>query len=121
MVARSDVKKQECWVSAVVIACAIVGAACWNPGSGDTATTIGTDLDQISAESVAAEAPEADDQPAEELEDAQPLYETETADVLFDQNVVHTFEIEVPAVALAELDADPAAEKYVEGQPRLWW
>jgi len=109
------VKKQECWVSAVVIACAIVGAACWNPGSGDTATTIGTDLDQISAESVAAEAPEADDQPAEELEDAQPLYETETADVLFDQNVVHTFEIEVPAVALAELDADPAAEKYVEG------
>ena len=108
-------------MGAVVIACAIVGAACSSPGGGDTGTIIGTDLDQISAESVAAEAPEGDDQSAEELEDAQPLYETETADVLFDQNVVHTFEIEVPAVALAELDADPAAEEYVEGSLRLWW
>jgi hypothetical protein len=110
--------KQGCRMSAVVIACAIVGAACSSSGGRDTATTTSTDLDQISTESVAAEAPEApeaDDQQAEAVEGEQPRYETQTADVLFDQNVVHTFEIELPAAALAELDADPVAEEYVEG------
>ncbi len=36
-------------------------------------------------------------------------------DLLFDQEQLHTFEIDLPEEALAQLDADPAAEEYVEG------
>ena len=37
------------------------------------------------------------------------------SDYIFDQEKLHTFELKLPATALAELDADPAAEQYVEG------
>lgn len=43
------------------------------------------------------------------------LYATEDATVLFDPSVVHTFDINLAPEALAELDAEPAAEEYVEG------
>lgn len=82
---------------------------------GDSATTIGANSDPASTESVAAEAIKAEEQSEDESAGVQRRYQTESADVLFDQNVVHTFEIELPEAALAELDANPAAEEYVEG------
>ncbi len=45
----------------------------------------------------------------------QPRYTTGDSDQLFDQDAFHTFEIDLDPAALAELDADPAAEEYVEG------
>lgn len=38
-----------------------------------------------------------------------------SAETLFDQDVLHTFEIDLPTDALARLDADPAAEEYEVG------
>ncbi len=38
-----------------------------------------------------------------------------SSDVLFDQNELHTFELTLSEEALAQIDADPAAEQYVEG------
>lgn len=46
---------------------------------------------------------------------AGPGYESGDDDYLFDQEQMHTFEINLPDDALAALDADPAAEEYVEG------
>ena len=37
------------------------------------------------------------------------------SDYIFDQNKLPTFELTLPPEHLAEIDADPAAEKYVEG------
>ncbi len=37
------------------------------------------------------------------------------SDYIFDQNKLPTFELNLPETALAEIDADPAAEEYVEG------
>ncbi len=102
-------------IGAVAIACVLVSAACSSSGVSDTATTIGVETEPASIDSVAAEAIETDDQPSEASAGEPARYETESADVLFDQGVVHTFEIELPEAALAELDADPAAEEYVEG------
>lgn len=42
-------------------------------------------------------------------------YESESSDVLFDPDVVHTFAIDLDPDKLAEIDADPTAEEYVEG------
>ena len=39
----------------------------------------------------------------------------EKSDYIFDQDKFHTFELNLPSASLAELDADPAAEEYVEG------
>ena len=40
---------------------------------------------------------------------------TEKSDYIFDQKKLPTFELNLPARALAEIDADPSAEEYVEG------
>ena len=37
------------------------------------------------------------------------------SDYIFDQEKLHTFELNLPESALAQIDADPAAEEYVEG------
>ena len=37
------------------------------------------------------------------------------SEFIFDQNKLHTFELNLPAAALAKINADPAAEEYVEG------
>jgi hypothetical protein len=37
------------------------------------------------------------------------------SDYIFDQEKLHTFELNIPGSALAKLDADPSAEEYVEG------
>lgn len=42
-------------------------------------------------------------------------YLENNSDYIFDQNRLHTFELNLPPEALAQLDADPAAEEYVEG------
>ena len=42
-------------------------------------------------------------------------YQSGDSDYLFDQEQLHTFEINLPEESLAELDADPTAEEYVEG------
>ena len=45
----------------------------------------------------------------------EPRYVSGEDEFLFDQEQLHTFEIDLPEEALAQLDADPAAEEYVEG------
>ena len=42
-------------------------------------------------------------------------YLNKDSDYIFDQNAIHTFELNVPAHLLAQIDSDPAAEQYVEG------
>lgn len=54
-----------------------------------------------------------------EVETIQPTgdeqYLTKNSDYIFDQEKLHTFELNLPASALAQIDGDPAAEEYVEG------
>lgn len=107
--------RQRSRIGAVAIVCLLLSAACSSSGVGETATTSGANSNPASTDSVAAEAIETDALPDDEPTGEPLSYETESADVLFDQTVVHTFEIELPEAALAELDADPAAEEYVEG------
>lgn len=45
-----------------------------------------------------------------------PRFASGDHEYLFDQARLHTFEIELPAASLAEIDADPTAERYVEGR-----
>lgn len=45
----------------------------------------------------------------------EPRFTSGDDDYLFDQEQLHTFEIDLPEASLAEIDADPAAEEYVEG------
>jgi len=107
-------------MAVAAIACGLIGAACSSSGSADSATTLDTNsrpaaAETVPAESIAAEAVEPETDSEETSAGGSPRYESEGASVLFDQNVVHTFEIDLPEAALAELDADPAAEEYVEG------
>ncbi len=37
------------------------------------------------------------------------------SDYIFDQETIHTFDLKIPGSNLAEINADPAAEEYVEG------
>lgn len=45
----------------------------------------------------------------------EPRWVTGDSDELFDQASLHTFEIDLPPESLAEIDAEPSAEEYVEG------
>jgi spore coat protein CotH len=42
-------------------------------------------------------------------------YINSNSDYLFNQNELHTFELNIPEKALEYIDADPAAEEYIEG------
>lgn len=42
-------------------------------------------------------------------------YLNTSSDYIYDQNQLHTFELNLPSESLAQIDADPAAEEYVEG------
>ena len=42
-------------------------------------------------------------------------YLNESSDYIFNQNTLHTFELNLPEYALKYIDRDPAAEEYVEG------
>jgi spore coat protein CotH len=53
---------------------------------------------------------------AEPADDEPPArWETGESDYLFDQDLLHTYELNLPEENLAILDSDPAAEEYVEG------
>ena len=103
--------------AAVPIACVLLVAACSGSDTaqisvdGSNPDTRATQVDTTSQEPVPAET----QPPTTVTETPTPRYETDDAEVLFDQNVVRTFEIDLPDGSLAELDADPAAEEYVEG------
>jgi spore coat protein CotH len=43
-------------------------------------------------------------------------YLTLDSDYIFDQNMLHTFEIRLPKSSLEKIDANPAAEEYIEGR-----
>ena len=42
-------------------------------------------------------------------------YLSTKSDYIFDQDRLHTFELDLPEASLAALDDDPTAEEYVEG------
>ena len=109
---------------AVAATMMMVAASC----SGDDETNDpAASTNATTAASAAPEstAPGDEDDPAAEPEStattvdsaavAGPGYESGDDDYLFDQEQMHTFEINLPEASLAELDADPAAEEYVEG------
>ncbi|WP_395153409.1 CotH kinase family protein [Ilumatobacter sp.] len=106
----------------VAVAVALLAASCSSsdtPQNIDEATSL---VDDATQESIAPPEPgaavETTDQPEPEV-DGEPValarFESESSDVLFDPGVVHTFAIDLDADKLAELDADPTAEEYVEG------
>ncbi|MGK0276528.1 MAG: hypothetical protein ACI9N0_002922 [Ilumatobacter sp.] len=107
----------------VAVATALLVASC---SSGDSARNVDgptTPADDVIAEAAAddvisesTEAPEPDAAPEASTEPVVlARYESESSDVLFDPDVVHTFAIDVDPDKLAEIDADPTAEEYVEG------
>lgn len=77
-----------------------------------SATAIEPSVTEPSAST--ADTTPADTGPAESEPDA-PTYASGDSAYLFDQEQLHTFEIDLAPDALAVLDADPAAEEYVEG------
>jgi CotH kinase protein len=76
--------------------------------SADESTTEEIALAENDTQESAANEPEADDAP-------RARWETGDSDYLFDQNLLHTYELTIPDEHLAILDGDPAAEEYVEG------
>lgn len=112
--------------AAVAGACLIVAAAC----SGSDASKVGANTsvsDEADTQAVDTEIVTKIEEPADaetltsksQTESPEPKYETAGSQALFDQSVVRTFEINLPAESLAKLDADPAAEEYVEGSLTL--
>lgn len=83
------------------------------PDSGDAG-----EADSEAVEPEPGPEPEPDPDPEPESEDeAAPKarWETGESDYLFDQSLLHTYELTISEENLAFLDADPAAEEYVEG------
>lgn len=73
--------------------------------SSEPATTLATDSDTDSA------TPATD----AEAEAAGPVQVGDDSSYIFDQNELRTYELNLSEEALAEIDADPTAEEYVEG------
>jgi len=70
-----------------------------------------TDEDPISPAST-----ETTQEPAPTIEnEVIPTFEEGSSDYIFDQAKLHTFELNLPAESLAQIDADPSAEEYVKG------
>ncbi len=73
----------------------------------------------FSCQSCDPDAPVIIDPPDFEVETIVPSgdeqYLNTGSDYIFDQEKLHTFELDLPPAALAQIDADPAAEQYVEG------
>ena len=68
---------------------------------------------EVTTTSIAAEDSEED---KDENDSSPPIEESRDSSYIFDQNRLHTFELVLPQSALDELDADPMAEEYVEGE-----
>lgn len=110
-------------VTATILALAAV-AGC-SGGSEDSGSSSASAVDSAPAStgastgtssvSVTDPAPATGPATDQGTEPVQPRWATGDADVLFDQDQLHTFEITLSDEALATLDADPTAEEYVEG------
>lgn len=79
--------------------------------SDSVVASVETQSAPVTLESATTTAPATAAEPTSE----EPRYLSGDSDYLFDQQALHTFEIDVEEDALAELDEDPAAEDYVEG------
>lgn len=86
--------------AAVVATLALLTGAC-----SDESGSIG----DAAATSEPASADVVDDQQSQSASEQHP------SDYIFDQERLHTFELTLSEEALAEIDADPVAEEYVEG------
>lgn len=125
--------------AAAAVAAALMVAACSSSSDGDansdapessTATTSDTTEPAAPSDPVVDPPPtspadttlttepvvtEPDTDPAPGPDPSEPAWMSGSEQVLFDQAALHTFEINVADEDLAFLDADPAAEEYVEG------
>ena len=92
------------------------------PTGGNTTTTNNNPDDTNTSDDTSS-----DDTSSDDMNDGSDDYVVETivptgeeqflnldSDYIFNQKKLHTFEINLPAASLAKLDADPAAEEYVE-------
>lgn len=86
-------------VAAILLA--LIAASCTSPT---------VDPGDVSASSGEPDAADGDNAPLAIAPDVP-----HPSDTIFDQDRLHTFELTLSEEALAELDADPAAEEYVEG------
>lgn len=89
-----------------------------NGTTGTATTSADGDTAGVEVDTSATDDPGTTPDSAPDTEPASteplPHWATADSDELFDDEL-HTFEIELPDDALAELDANPAAEEYVEG------
>ena len=113
----------------VAVAAALLAASCSSgatPQNDDEATSLVDDTAPADAApnddtqdddtQGPTSTPEPDAVPQADVEPVDlARYESESSDVLFDPDVVHTFAIDLDSDKLAEIDADPTAEEYVEG------
>ncbi|MCB1002199.1 MAG: CotH kinase family protein [Acidimicrobiales bacterium] len=104
----------------------VVVAACTDASGAGTDSTPSTVADPGAAATIAPastatatpdtpDTSDTSDTPVETASSAEPAWVTGDPSYLFDQALMHTFEIDLPTASLAELDADPSAEEYVEG------
>ena len=104
--------------AACAIAVALAAAGCTGDDTGDadaaaptsSATTSGTTDDTGVIETT--DAPETT--AAATTVPDEPRWASGDDEYLYDQEQLHTFELDLPDDDLAEIDADPAAEEYVE-------
>ncbi len=125
---------------AILLVIALTAAGCSGQDStstsADVPTTDASEVDEDSSapdgadsEDSEPDSGEAEDAEAENADDAEPTgddggdpepevaeanYQVGDSEYLFDQEKLHTFEIEISEENLAILDAEPAAEEYVE-------
>ncbi len=88
--------------TAALVALLLVAAAC------STTTTAAPPTEETPTTTTAGSAEPPAEQPDAAWVDG-------SSDVLFDQDTLHTFELNLSEESLAEIDADPTAEQYVEG------
>ena len=112
-------RRRRAAVALGVLTALTITACADDAGPDASAAEPTTVTDPVTEPADAATDSDASGEPAEpapaSTEAALPRYATDDDSVLFDQERLHTFEIDLPESALAEIDADPAAEEYVEG------
>jgi len=89
-------------IAATLLALLLVAAAC------SSSTTSSTPAEESTTTTGSSEPPTDEPEPDAAWVDG-------SSDILFDQDTLHTFELTLSDEALAEIDADPTAEQYVEG------
>jgi len=87
------------------------------PADGDDADEDEPDSDEPDVDGQDSAGADADDSDEDEpdSDEPEPRYLSGDSEYLFDQEMLHTFELDLSDEAFAELNADPAAEEYVEG------